>query len=104
LFTAVTSFVTKLEGSICTGVGGWLLVASGYDQHLTQQPQEVLDKMRLYAFTPLIFGSVLAFIVVLFFPLTTKMMDGVRTQLDARHAALAVDADTTAKPEPEITV
>ena len=99
LFTAVMSFITKLEASICTGLAGWLLVLSGYDQHLIQQPQAVLDKMRLYAFAPLIAGAIVTFIVVCFFPLKKELMDSVRSQLDARHAALKVDVETTAKSE-----
>ena len=87
LFVSVLSFMTKLESSIITGVGGALLVLSGFDAHLLQQPQEVLDKMRLYAFTPMIVGAILTFISACFFPLTKKKMDDIRAQLDARHAA-----------------
>ena len=89
------SFMTKLESSLCGWLGGWLLVLSGFDQHLLQQPQNVLDRMRLFAFTPLIAGAFLTFIAACFFPLTKKMMDEVRVQLDARHAAAHV-------PEPAL--
>ena len=87
LFTAVISFMTKFESSICTGLGATLLSLSGFNQHLAQQPQAVLDNMRLYAFTPLITGAVLTFTASCFFPLGKKMMDEVRAQLDARHLA-----------------
>ncbi len=87
LFTAVMSFMTKLESSVCTGLAGGLLTLSGFNQHLFQQPQAVLDKMRLFAFTPLISGAVLTLIAAFFFPLTKKKMDDVRARLDARHAS-----------------
>lgn len=98
LFTAVMSFVTKLENSICTGIGGALLASSGFNGKLTEQPQEVLDTMRIYGFTPLIAGAVLTFIAACFFPLTKKMMDEVRAKLDARHAAAHIaGVETDAK-------
>ena len=87
LFAAVLSFMTKLESSLVTGLGGALLVWSGFNAHLLQQPQGVIDKMRLYTFTPMIVGSLLTFIVICFFPLGKKQMDVVRAKLDARHAA-----------------
>jgi GPH family glycoside/pentoside/hexuronide:cation symporter len=90
LFTAVLSFMTKLESSLCTGLGGALLVISGFDAHLLQQPQVVLDKMRLYAFSPMIIGTILTFVAACFFPLGKKKMDEIRAQLDARHAAIHI--------------
>jgi GPH family glycoside/pentoside/hexuronide:cation symporter len=87
LFTAVISFMTKLESSVCIGLGGGLLALAGFNQHLAAQPLEVLDKMRFYAFTPMITGAILTFIVAWFFPLNKKKMDEVRTQLDIRHAS-----------------
>lgn len=90
LFTAVLSFMTKLESSLCTGLGGALLVISGFDAHLLQQPQVVLDKMRLYAFSPMIIGTILTFVAACFFTLGKKKMDEIRAQLDARHAAIHI--------------
>lgn len=98
LFAAVASFMTKLESSLCTGIGGALLVWSGFDAHQLQQPQAVLDKMRLYAFTPMIIGAFLTFVVFCFFPLTKKKMDEVRAKLDARHAALHIEGVESAPP------
>lgn len=86
LFTAVMAFMTKLESSLCIGLGGGLLALSGFNQHLQQQPQDVLDKMRLYAFTPLIVGALGTFAVACFFPLNRKTMDDVRAKLDERYA------------------
>ena len=94
LFTAVMSFMTKLESSLCTGLGGAMLVASGYNQHLEQQPQAVLDKMRLYSFTPLIAGAALTFVAACFFPLGRKAMDKVRAELDRRHAEVLAPEPT----------
>lgn len=95
LFTAIMSFMTKLESSICTGLGGLLLTYSGFDQHLAQQPEAVIEKMRFLTFLPMIAGAVLTFVAACFFKLNKKQMDDVRAQLDARRAARA-------KAQPEL--
>lgn len=87
LFAAVMSFMGKLQSSIIGGMGGVLLVLSGFDQHLLQQPPEVIHKMKIYGFTPIILSAFLTFIAVCFFPLSRKKMDEIRAKLDARHAA-----------------
>mgnify|MGYP001583359955 FL=1 len=85
LFTAVMSFMTKLESSLCILIGGGLLTLSGFDQNLATQSPEVIDKMRLYAFIPLIAGALLTFAAACFFSLSQRQMDVVRAQLDERH-------------------
>jgi glycoside/pentoside/hexuronide:cation symporter, GPH family len=90
LFSAVMAFVSKLENSLCILLGGYLVAFSGFNtklaQQMTQQPPEVLVKLRLLGFTPLIVFSGVAFAISWFFPITQKMMDAVRAQLEARHA------------------
>lgn len=88
LFAAVMAFITKIESSLCAGIGGYVLVKTGFDQHLIQQAPEVITKMRFYAFGPMIVAAILTFVVYCFFPLTKKRMDEVRAKLDARHAAI----------------
>jgi glycoside/pentoside/hexuronide:cation symporter, GPH family len=100
LFTAVISFVNKMEISVMTLLTGVFIKWTGYDANLeTYQPQTVLDRMRWMGFTPLIAISAIAFIVSCFMPITAKMMEKVRAELDARHAAegLAVSPAEGAK-------
>jgi glycoside/pentoside/hexuronide:cation symporter, GPH family len=96
LFAAVGSFVSKIEHSVCILLGGYLVSFSGFDTHLAsqkiQQPHEVLERLRWLGFTPAIIFSGLAFIVSFSYPVTQKMMEDVRAQLDARRkSAPAMD-------------
>jgi GPH family glycoside/pentoside/hexuronide:cation symporter len=96
LFTAVISFVNKMEISVMTLLTGVFIKWTGYDANLENyQPQWVLDRMRWMGFTPLIAISAIAFVVSCFMPITAKMMEKVRAELDARHALAGV----TAPPE-----
>lgn len=100
LFTAVQAFVSKMEISVMTLLTGvFLTYVVRFDVHLPQQTPDVIERLRFWGFIPLIFISALAFAVSWLMPLTKKMMDDVRAQLDARHEAKAqaeaADAGTT---------
>jgi Na+/melibiose symporter-like transporter len=78
--------------TLLTGV---FIAWTGYNAQLeTYQPQWVLDRMRWMGFTPLIAISAIAFVVSCFMPITAKMMEKVRAELDARHALAGVAAPT----------
>ena len=85
LFSAVMSFVSKLENSVIMLIGGYLVTYAGFNAHLAQQPAEVLVKLRLFGFIPNIVFSGVAFAISWFVPLTQEMMDGVRAQLEERR-------------------
>jgi glycoside/pentoside/hexuronide:cation symporter, GPH family len=91
LFSAVMSLMTKIEGSLITLAGGYLVAFSGFNtklaQQMIQQSPEVLTRLRLLGFTPLIVFSGAAFAISWFFPITQKLMDDVRARLDVRRAA-----------------
>lgn len=88
LFTAVQAFVSKMEISLMTALTGvFLTFVVRFDVHLTQQAPEVIERLRFWGFAPLIVLSAISFGVSWFMPLTKKMMDDVRAQLDERHAA-----------------
>lgn len=84
LFSAVISFLTKIEVSLCTLLGGYLLILSGFDGKLVQQPQTVLDKLRFFGFTPLIVFTAISLVVAFFLPMSSSLMNEVRAKLDAR--------------------
>jgi GPH family glycoside/pentoside/hexuronide:cation symporter len=96
LFTAVQAFASKMEISVMSILTGVFLSWTGFNADFgAQQPQWVVDRMRMLAFIPLIVIAVIAFAMSWFMPLTAKMMEKVRAELDARHAAARVidDAD-----------
>jgi GPH family glycoside/pentoside/hexuronide:cation symporter len=86
LFTAVMSFVNKMEISVMMPFTGLFLRWTGYDANLgASQPTWVLDRMRWMGFVPLIAISAVAFVFSCFMPITKEMMDKVRAELDKRH-------------------
>ena len=87
LFTAVQSFINKMEISLIALGSGYLLKYSGFDAHVTVQPPEVLHKMRVLGFTPLIFFAGVTFVISWFIPVDQEYMKKVRAELDARRAA-----------------
>ena len=95
LFSAVMSFVSKIENSICMLMGGYMVAFSGFNTHLAQamvqQPDWVLHRLRWLAFTPFIVFTGLAFVLACFFPITQRTMDEVRRRLDERRTARATE-------------
>jgi glycoside/pentoside/hexuronide:cation symporter, GPH family len=87
LFSAVMSFVSKLENSLIILIGGYLVAFTGFDGHLAQQPRAVLEKLRWFGFTPNIAFSGVAFAIAWFVPITQQMMDDVRSRLVTRRTA-----------------
>ena len=87
LFTAVQSFIDKLEISGVSLIGGYVLAWSGYDRNITVQPSEVIHKMLVWGFTPLIFFAAVNFVLTWFIPVDQEYMKKVRAELDARRAA-----------------
>jgi GPH family glycoside/pentoside/hexuronide:cation symporter len=86
LISAVLQFINKAEISICVLVSGYLLASTGFNAKLDQQPQEVLDKMRLLAYTPMIFFSIVCVLIARKFPFTEELMADVRIRLNERKA------------------
>jgi GPH family glycoside/pentoside/hexuronide:cation symporter len=97
LFTAVMSFVQKIEISLCALLVGYMVVWSGLDTTQAAQPEHVLNRLYWLAIIPYILFSGGAFIMALRFPLTEKIMAEVCAQLDARHQAAGIETI----PEPD---
>ncbi len=96
LFTAVMGFVQKIEISLCALLVGYLVVWSGLDTKIAQQPPEVLKRLFWLAVVPNIVFTAGYFLFALRFPLTEAMMQEVRRKLDSRHRA---DAEASAQEE-----
>jgi GPH family glycoside/pentoside/hexuronide:cation symporter len=91
LFIAVLNWMSKLQNSIITVIAGYFLIAIGFDVKLDVQPPGVMESMRFWGFGMLIFGSLLAFVVSFWMPITAKKMAEVRAKLDERHHRMHVD-------------
>lgn len=87
LFTAVVSFVYKIEVSLCVVLVGYLLRFSAFDQTVKVQAPEVLARLQWFAFAPNIFFCGVALLFAIRFPVTEAYMAEVRSKLDARRAA-----------------
>lgn len=91
LFSAVNSFINKVEHSLVALLGGYLVTFAGFDAHKAaqkiQQAPEVLDNMRYLGFTALIFFAGISLILAFYFPITESIMADVRAKLDERRKA-----------------
>jgi GPH family glycoside/pentoside/hexuronide:cation symporter len=87
LFSAVMSFVGKIENSACILISSYMITWAGFDIKLgPHQPPEVLNKLLLYGFAPKMLFSGVAFLIALYFPINQKLMNEVRAKLAARRA------------------
>ncbi len=91
LFTAVVSFVYKVEVSLCVVIVGYLLMFSGFDPKLAQQPDAVLTKLQWFTFAPNILFALIALYFAIRFPVTEEWMARVHQALAARRAAAVSD-------------
>lgn len=99
LFSAVITFVTKIENSLCLLISGALVSWAGYDAALgAKQPDEVVTNLLWFGFAPKIVFAALAMVLAFYFPITRKMMADVRAQLEERRKAAAAAAATTTTP------
>jgi GPH family glycoside/pentoside/hexuronide:cation symporter len=101
LFSAVKSFVDKVEISLCTLLGMFVLWFIGFDARQPTQPDSVLKAMLWWAFVPKIIFSGLAFALAFRVPITEEVMTRVRMQIEERRrsAASNVKIDTAAEAE-----
>jgi glycoside/pentoside/hexuronide:cation symporter, GPH family len=90
LYSAVFSFVNKLEISVVVLLSSYLLVWSGFDTKAAaggiMPNQHVLQNLLWWGFTPLIFFAAVAFVITFFIPLTPAMMAKVHAELEERRA------------------
>lgn len=82
---AMNSFVRKLAGAICTGIGGWGLTLIGYNELATVQTEAV--KQSLFNISMLLpticFALALVFMVLL--PLSKKKVEENNRKLEAMN-------------------
>ncbi len=98
LYSAVFSFVNKLEISVVVLVSGYVLVWSGFDTQAAANgivpTPHVIHNLLWWAFAPLIFFAAVAFAITFFNPLTPAVMARAHAELEERRARLhLVEAD-----------
>jgi GPH family glycoside/pentoside/hexuronide:cation symporter len=92
LFTAVVSFVYKLEVSLCIALVGFMLKWSAFDHRMTVQAPEVLTRLQWCAYVPNLVFAVVALYFAWRFPLSEQAMIEVHERLARRRAGGAVPA------------
>lgn len=82
----------KLGWAVGSALTGWLLFLFGYDKGLAEQTMHtVLGERMMISLLPAV-CCVMAFISMLFYPLSEKKVKEIAAQLKERHAAHAPEA------------
>jgi glycoside/pentoside/hexuronide:cation symporter, GPH family len=84
-FSACYSWFSKLGVALGMGTSGYVLALTGFDAAKAIQSAESIFNMRFYLMAFPIVGLVLAFVLMMRFPLTAKVMGETRTLLEARR-------------------
>ena len=87
LFFSATTFAQKIGGGIAVGIAGLLLTMANYDGAAVQQTDEALTSLRLmFSVIP---GAlyVLTGGLLIFYHLSDKKLETIRTELDQRRHA-----------------
>ncbi|MDX6766123.1 MAG: MFS transporter [Candidatus Methylacidiphilales bacterium] len=89
-FSAVFSWMTKMSGTLTSGLSGFILVWCGFDvvRFGKSQPPEVLQSMlHWYVFLPMIFW-IFALSLIPFYKLSRERMAAIRTELEAQRGVI----------------
>ena len=72
---AMASFVRKMAGAVCTGIGGWALTWIGYNELAVTQTETVIQSLfNIIVGLPLI-CFVLTLLFMIFYPLNKKRVE-----------------------------
>ena len=81
MYFGMSKFIMTLSNSLVALVFGWITSAYGYDSTLSVQPETVGTGFRIFMSVPVIVGSILAIITLLFYPLHGERLRAVKEQL-----------------------
>lgn len=84
LIMAASLFALKLGVALGGAITGWVLSGYGFEPNAVQTEETLMGIRLLVSLIPGIFG-VLAFIVMLFYPLTNEKMKAIEIELNARR-------------------
>lgn len=79
---AMASFVRKMAGAVCTGIGGWGLALIHYDEAAIVQTEAVKNGIYNISVGLPTICFVLSFVFMLIFPLTKKKVEENRMKLE----------------------
>ncbi|MCG8373362.1 MAG: glycoside-pentoside-hexuronide (GPH):cation symporter, partial [Balneolales bacterium] len=85
LIMAASLFALKLGVALGGAITGWVLGAYGFEANAVQTPETLEGIRLLVSVFPAIFG-ILAFVVILFYPLTNAKMKEIEEELIARRS------------------
>lgn len=80
---AMNSFVRKMSGAICTGIGGWGLSIIGYNELAAVQTEAVRQSLFNIAMALPTICFALAMVFMIFFPLNKKKIEENNKKLEA---------------------
>ena len=85
---AFYSWFLKVANTLALGMGGVVLELSGFDSMITEQPPEVLARMKwIFLLLPVVIW-VFSLLLVLYYPLNRDRLSRIRTLLEKRRGAL----------------
>lgn len=85
LIMAASLFALKLGVALGGAITGWVLAAYGFEPNAIQTEETLQGIRLLVSVIPAVFG-ILAFLVMLFYPLTNQKMIEIESDLEARRA------------------
>ncbi|MBN1582526.1 MAG: MFS transporter [Anaerolineae bacterium] len=81
MYFGMSKFIITLSSSLVAVVFGWITAVYGYDSTLSVQPETVGTGFRIFMSVPVIVGSILAIVTLLFYPLHGERLRAVKAQL-----------------------
>ncbi len=90
LIMAASLFALKLGLSLGGALVGWVLAYHGYVANAAQSPQSMDGIQMLMSFYPAVFG-IIGGLIMIFYPLTNKIMVKIEEDLTARRGNDAVE-------------
>jgi GPH family glycoside/pentoside/hexuronide:cation symporter len=82
MYFGMSQFIITLSSSIVAAVFGLITSAYGYDSSLAIQPDTVDTGFRIFMSLPVIAGSALAIVALLFYPLHGERLSQVKEKLN----------------------
>lgn len=88
LIMAASLFALKLGLTLGGTLVGWILGLYGFQAGVPQTPETLGGIVLLMSFIPAVFG-IIGGAIMIFYPLTDRMMEDIERDLTARHAGAA---------------
>jgi GPH family glycoside/pentoside/hexuronide:cation symporter len=85
---AASLFALKLGLTLGGTLVGWILGLYGFEAGMAQSPETLDGIVMLMSFFPAVFG-IIGGAIMIFYPLTDRMMENIERDLTARHAGAA---------------